>query len=69
MKVNPSIFNKKLMDYKNTEKTRLWLEKADDMQVEVALLKTWLESMWTRYSKLTKAKSGDGAAEHTDRDK
>lgn len=35
----------------------------------VALLMTWYSSMRTRYGKLVKMKSGDGATERTDRDR
>ena len=35
----------------------------------MALLKTWFESMRTRFGKLTKSKSDDGNIDHTQRDK
>ena len=69
MKENPCLFNKKLNDYKNIDKkVTLWQDKGDEMCVEVPLLKTWFESMRTRFGKLTKSKSGDGNIDHTERD-
>ena len=70
LKENHCLFNKKLNDYKNCEKkTRLWKENAEKIQVEVSMLKTWFKSMRTRYRKLNKSKSGNGASEHTERDR
>ena len=67
---NPCIFKQKMSEYMNSErKNRLWAKKADELSVEMPLLKTWFKSMRMRYCKLTKAKSGDRAAEHTDHDK
>ncbi len=67
LKGNPCLFNKKLNDYRNTElKSLLWNLKGEELQVEAALLKTWFESMRTRFGKLTKTQSFDDAAENTD---
>ena len=63
------LFNKKLNNYKNTEKKRVLLqEKAKDMDMEVEFLKTWFESIQTRFGKLMMTKSGDAACQHTERD-
>lgn len=41
-KDNPSIYSKRLTDYKDSQnKEKLWEEKAADMGVEVAALKTF----------------------------
>ena len=63
LKENPCLFIKKL-----NKMVALWQEKGAEMCVEVALLKTWFESMRTRFGKLTKSKSGDGNIDHTERD-
>ena len=50
------------------KKGALWQEKAKEMDVEVALLKTWFESMRTRFDKLMNSKSRDAAVQHMERD-
>ncbi len=49
-------------------KNRLWTAKSDELHIETAVLKTWFDSMQTRFGKLTKTASGDGAADNTERD-
>ena len=67
---HPCLFDKKEGDYKDTAmKARLWNGKAEELQMDVSMLRTWFESMRTRFGKLTKRKSGDGAPQKTDRDK
>ncbi len=69
LKGNECFFNKMLNAYKYTEmKNRLWTAKADELQIETAGLKTWFDSMWTRFRKLTKNAYSDGSADNAERD-
>ncbi len=69
LKSNEYLFNKTLNAYKDTEmKNRLWPAKADELQIETAILKTWFDSMQARFGKITKTVSGDGTVEYTERD-
>ena len=64
LKDNPSIYSKRMADYKDSQnKDKLWEDKAADMGVEVAALKTFYKSNRTQMSRLkrTVQKSGEGA--------
>lgn len=64
LKDNPSIYAKRLTDYKDSQKKeKLWEDKAADMGVEVADLKTFYKSNRTKMTRVkrTVGKSGDGA--------
>lgn len=64
LKDNPSIYSKRMTDYKDSQnKENLWKDKAADMGVEVAALKTFYKSNRTQLSRLKRAvgKSGEGA--------
>ena len=64
LKDNPSIYSKRMTDYKDSQnKEKLWEDKAADMGVEVAALKTFYKSNRTQMSRLKKTvgKSGEGA--------
>jgi len=64
LKDNPSIYAKRLTDYKDSQKKeKLWEDKAADMGVEVADLKTFYKSNRTKMTRIkrTVGKSGDGA--------
>lgn len=64
LKDNPSIYSKRMTDYKDSQnKEKLWEDKAADMGVEVAALKTFYKSNRTQISRLkrTVGKSGEGA--------
>ncbi len=55
--------------YKDTEmKNHLWSAKAEEWEIESAILKTWFDSMRTYFRKLAKNQSGDGAADNTETD-
>ena len=68
---NPMFYNKKLNEYRNKSvKDRRWIKKAKEVGLTYAELHIWFKSMRTRFGKLVKMnKSGDGAKEHTERDK
>jgi hypothetical protein len=66
---HPEIYNKKLKSYKDAQsKESAWREKALLLNIDVAILKTWYNSLRTRYGRLRKKKSGDADPDHTDRD-
>ena len=70
LKTHPHIYTKGLRDYKDTDKkTRLWEEKAKDMNVNVDMLQTWYKSIRTRIGKLTVEKSGTARKEISVRDR
>ena len=69
LKENPSIYSKRLTDYKDSQnKEKLWEDKATEMGVEVAALKTFYKSNRTQMSRLkrTVGKSGEGAEKFED---
>ena len=64
LKDNPSIYSKRMSNYKDcVTKDKLWEDKAVDMGVEVAALKTFYKSNRTQMSRLKKTvgRSGEGA--------
>ncbi len=69
LKVNECLFYKNLNEHKDTEmKNHLWAAKADELEIETAVLKIWFDSMYPWFGKLTKTQSRDGAADNTERD-
>ena len=69
LKANEVLYNKKLEAYKDTKKKNfLWQKQAEVMGVNSEELIIWYTSLRTRYTKLRKKKSGDGAPELTERD-
>ena len=69
LKSHEVLYNKKLEGYKDTKrKAFLWQNQAEVMDESVDELRIWYNSLRTRYTKLKKKKSGDGAPEHSDRD-
>ena len=70
LEANELIYNKKINAYKDfRKKDALWEGKAANMDKDVAILKTWYRSIYTRYTRLVHKKSGDGASEFTERDR
>ena len=68
LKSHEVLHNKKLEGYKDTKrKAFLWQNQAEVMDESVDELRIWYNSLRTRYTKLKKKKSGDGAPEHSDR--
>lgn len=66
---NECLYNKKLNAYKDTQKkNKLWDEQAKEMNKDMDMLQIWYRSLRTRYGRLLKKTSGDGAAEFTERD-
>ncbi|KAH3859325.1 hypothetical protein DPMN_102043 [Dreissena polymorpha] len=71
LKSNELLYNKKFQSYKDTKKNPfLWEKIAEVMGVKLNgdELKILYNSLRTRYTKLKKTKSGDGAPEQSDRD-
>ena len=69
LKAHEVLYNKKLVDYKDTKKkTFVWQQQAEQMGVNVDELKIWYTSLRTRFTKLKKTKSGEGAPDHSERD-
>ncbi len=56
-----------MREYHNTErKNKLWADKASDLNVDPLRLQTWVDSMRTRFARLTQTKSGQGVKEYTE---
>ncbi|XP_046342453.2 uncharacterized protein LOC124123203 [Haliotis rufescens] len=69
LKAHEVLYNRKLESYKDTKKKGfLWQQQAEVMGVNVDELKIWYTSLRTRFTKLKKKKSGDGAPDHSERD-
>ncbi len=67
LKDNPSIYNKKLDSYRQTDmKKRLWIKKAKEFpNVDIEYLMSWYKSMRTHFRKLSRLPPGSGAKELT----
>ena len=66
---NEMMYNKGLRDYRLTQvKSRMYDEQAKEVGITIADLKTWLDSMRSRFGRLTERKSGSGAKKLTERD-
>ncbi len=64
-----AIIYKSLRDYWNSDKKRkLWADKAKAMRVDDHKLQTRMDSLKSRYGRLTQTKSGQGVKEHTERE-
>ncbi len=67
LKENTIIYNKRLREYRNTEKkNKLWDDKDKELGVDPIKLQTWVDSMRSRYGRLTQTKSGLGATDNTE---
>ena len=51
------------------KKNKLWNDQAKEINKDMEMLQIWYRSLRTRYGCLLKKKSGDRAAEFTERDK
>jgi hypothetical protein len=70
IKENEVLYNKGNEGWKDTGKRKaLWATKAEQIGITATELSTWFLSLRTKFGKLTKDKSGDGAKRFTDRDK
>ncbi len=69
IRINDCLYNKKLNSYKDKpRKDKLWDDKAAEMGKTSETLQIWYRSLRTRYGRLLKKKSGQGATELTERD-
>ena len=68
VKDNPVLYNKGAEYYKRgVDKKQLWADKAKEVGIPLADLQKWYETNRTRYGKISKRKSGDGARQLTPR--
>ncbi len=59
LKDNPFIYNKKPDSYHQTDRKRLWIEKAQEFpNIGVVYLMSWYKSMRTRFWKLSRLPTG-----------
>ncbi|XP_014662275.1 PREDICTED: uncharacterized protein LOC106805259 isoform X2 [Priapulus caudatus] len=66
---NECLYNKKMSSYKDKQrKDKMWDDKAAEMGKTNEILPIWYRSLRTRYGRLLKKKSGQGATELTERD-
>ena len=69
IKEHEFLYNRGHAQWKDTDKRKaLWASKADEVGKTAKKLNMWFNTLRTKYGKLTKKKSGDGAKKPTDRD-
>ena len=70
LKENPMLYNKRQTDYRDkAKKAALWCDQARRMDLDVKVIKTWYDSIRTRYTKILKDMTayGSGVTELTER--
>ena len=66
---NPMLWNVKMTDYRNKDKkNKIWADQAELMGRTAENLKGWFRSLRDTHTRLDKKKSGDGAANLTERE-
>ena len=65
---NPILWNSKLKDFRRTDKKeRLWEQKANELNSNIANLKGWWQGIKDQYTKLHRKKSGQAVPNITER--